>query len=92
MLVSDQFCPICKTRVEPSARYPRYVCTTCARAALAADGRALIFSNESFSGGLIARYADTGEVYASHICFIEGRQCRADDAYLGGIVIQTISD
>ncbi len=83
-----QTCPICQQSVEPSARYPRYLCNDCSSRAKSKDGRALNFSNESFSGGFIARYADTGETYPSHTCYIDGIECYADEHYFGGIVIQ----
>jgi hypothetical protein len=43
-----------------------------------------------FSGGFAAKYADTGEEYPSHVCFIEGAKCYADEARLGGIRIQAV--
>lgn len=51
-------------------------------------GRPLEFGNTSFSGGFVAWYADTGEIRESHVCFIDGVCCRADEARFGGIVIQ----
>jgi pilus assembly protein CpaE len=66
--------------------------TTLVEAARATDAqqRPLQFGNISFSGGFRARYADTGEVYDSHTCFIDGVKCWADEARFGGIVIQGI--
>ncbi len=81
-------CPICAASLEPMPRYPRYVCEECADRATTADGRRLIFSNEGFDGGYVARYADTGEPYDSHDCWIDGIPCRADEARFGGIVIE----
>jgi hypothetical protein len=52
------------------------------------SGRVLAFSNAGLSGGFVARYADTGESYDSHECFIDGVRCHADEARFGGIVIQ----
>lgn len=49
-----------------------------------------MFYNESLSGGYLANYADTNERYNSHECFIAGVRCRADEAYLGGIVIEVV--
>ena len=84
----SQRCPICSADVEPNERYPRYVCQPCASGADSADGRALSFGNIGFSGGFAASYADTGEEYPSHDCFIAGIACRADEARFGGIVIE----
>jgi hypothetical protein len=90
MTTTEQFCPICSTAVAPMARYPRYVCASCEMKACAADGRSLRFFNLSLSGGCGAEYADTGESYGSSICYIDGVQCRADEARFGGIVIQPV--
>lgn len=85
-----QTCPICQRTVEPSARYPRYVCRDCAALAKSQDGRGLLFFNETFSGGYLAKYADTGETYPSHDCYIRAIKCYADEHRFGGIVIQTV--
>ena len=84
----SQFCPICKQAVRPSARYPHYICRECAARATDAQQRLLQFGNTSLSGGFCAKYADTDEDYHSHVCFIDGIKCWADEARFGGIVIQ----
>lgn len=38
--------------------------------------------------GFVAEYADTGEEYQGHDCFIDGVKCHADEARFGGIVIE----
>ena len=83
-------CPICAASLEPQPRYPRHVCRTCASRARSADGRPLAFANEGFDGGYVASYADTGEPYDSHDCWIDGIACRADEARFGGIVIEVM--
>ncbi|HET6880616.1 MAG TPA: hypothetical protein VFI31_10700 [Pirellulales bacterium] len=50
------------------------------------------FSNVDYAGGFAARYADTGEDYPSHECFIGGVRCRADEARFGGIVIEAVAE
>ncbi len=85
---SHQRCGICLCEVAPNPRYPRYICANCSERAVDEDGRALGFCNESFSGGFIATYADTGEKRGSHVCFVDGIKCWADEARFGGIVIQ----
>lgn len=82
-----QTCPICYKTVQPSERYPNYVCADCAKLACSPDGRALLFFNTALSGGYAAQYADTGEPYESHDCTIHGIKCRADEHRFGGIVI-----
>ena len=88
--MADQLCPICSVRVEANPRYPRYVCRTCSGKALSRDGRPLKFYNTGLSGGFSAQYADTGETYDGHHCFIDGVPCYADEAYMGGIVISVV--
>jgi len=83
-----QKCPICLSEVAFSPRYPRYVCEECYVRATDEEGRSLSFSNVSLSGGFAALYRDTHEESDSHICYIDGIKCWADEAYLGGIVIQ----
>jgi hypothetical protein len=51
-----------------------------------------VFSNVSLSGGFVARYADTGEARESHVCFIDGVKCWADEARFGGIIIRPVED
>lgn len=83
-------CPVCDAPLQPIARYPRYVCRSCAARAVSADGRPLEFLNPGLSGGYEARYADDKRPYASHVCFIDGQPCHADEARFGGIVIEQI--
>ncbi len=83
-----QFCPFCKEEVQHSTRYPQYLCQSCAKNPVDEDGKVLEFFNESISGGFIARYKETKELRDSHICFIQGIECYADESRFGGIVIQ----
>jgi hypothetical protein len=46
-----------------------------------------MFTNESVSGGFIAMYRDTGEPRDSHICYVDGLRCWADEAHMGGTVV-----
>lgn len=80
-------CPICGRRGEASPRYPRYVCIDCHRRATDAGGRDVWFTNQSVSGGYLAFYRDTNEPYDSHLCWIDGRKCWADEAHMGGTVV-----
>ena len=91
MTPNPQFCPICSNPIDSAPRYPRCVCSECAGKAASQDGRALKFYNLSLSGGFGASYADTGEPYDSHDCFIDGIKCRADEARFGGIVIEVVT-
>ena len=84
-------CPLCGTPLVEYERYPRYVCPKCASKVTDINGRKLGFYNIGFSGGFTAKYIDTGESYNSHICFIEGTECYADEARFGGIVVQKVT-
>lgn len=83
-------CPICMAPLEPVPRYPRYVCQECDKKAVADDGRRLQFSNVGLSGGYAAFFEDTGDVYDSHACWIDGIACHANEARFGGIVIEVV--
>jgi len=85
-----QLCPVCGQKIAFQARYPRCVCQDCAKLAADITGRRFLFYNADASGGFRAFYADNNEFYDSHQCFINGLECRADEAKLGGIVIQLI--
>jgi hypothetical protein len=87
-MATEQHCPICRNAVEPSERYPDYVCWDCCLRAADEAGRSLAFSNVSFSGGFAAIYRDTREERDSHICYIDGIECWADETHMGGIVIR----
>ena len=88
MRVNDYSCPICNTDLEFYSRYPNYVCSSCVEKASDENGRVLSFSNAGMHGGFIAVYTDTNESRDSHTCYIGEVKCYADEAYMGGIVVQ----
>ena len=92
MKPDSQQCPICSKPVEPSTRYPRHVCRECATKVCSQDGRALVFYNEHIWAGFEAKYAENGELYMRHDCYIDGIKCYAEEAYFGGIVIQIVAN
>ena len=69
-------------------RYPLAVCQDCAAQATNQEGQHLDFYNVDLSGGYKAVVTETGERYDSHLCFINGVPCYADEARFGGIVIE----
>ncbi len=85
-------CPICGAEQPAVPRYPGYLCRECVGRAATEDGRPLSLVNTSVSGGFTARYADSGELAEeesiTHIVYVDGVRCRADEARLGGIVVQ----
>lgn len=80
-------CPICHTPLTAVSRYPRYLLPA-PRVRQSANGSPAGFSNVSLSAVNEVRYIDNGAAYGSHDCRIGGIACRADDALLGGIVIE----
>lgn len=85
-------CPICGTEQPALPRYPDYLCRDCVSRATTEDGRRLVLVNTSPAGGFAARYADDGElceeVTVTHVVYVDGVRCRADEGRLGGIVVQ----
>ena len=85
-------CPTCGTEQPALARYPNYLCRECVARASTGDGRRLLLTNTSESGGLAARYADNGELAAEEtvtgIVYVDGVRCRAVESRVGGIVVQ----
>lgn len=90
-MAEDQKCPICGAAVPFSEHYPNYVCDECFAKATDESGRSLSFSNVSLSGGFAALYRDTREERDSHVCFINGIECRAEEGHFGGIVIRPVT-
>jgi hypothetical protein len=85
-----QQCPICGAGLAQDQRYPSKLCRKCVNEATDERGRKLEFSNVDATGGFVAVYAETGEPYPDHVCYVRGIQCCADEAHLGGIVVQPI--
>ena len=88
-------CPICGREQPALSRYPDYLCRECVSRAATADGRRLDLVNTSLSGGFAARYADNGELAeeesVTHTVYVDGVRCRADEARVGGIVVQPVA-
>lgn len=85
---NTHLCPLCHTALKAIARYPNNVCSNCAARGTDKEGRLMAFGNVDMTGGYIAKYRDTGEVYERHGCYIEGIKCYANEAKFGGIVIE----
>ena len=84
-------CPVCGDLRPHSPRYPRHLCADCVGRATDEHGRPLRFFNASLLGtGFEAQYADTGKPRDSHVCFVDGVRCWADEARFGGIVVQPV--
>ena len=93
MSTNKHTCPICHAPMSFSLRYPRAVCSQCAAQAGNERGELLDFYNETLPGsGFRAVVRETGEPHRSHICYIRGIRCYADEARFGGIVIQVLEE
>lgn len=55
------------------------------------DGRPVVFGNASINGGLVATFLDNREAYLSDVCFVDGVECRAQEARFGGVVMMPVS-
>lgn len=80
-------CPVCGGPWWVSARHPRAICSVCVLEAADAQGRSLTFTNTSMSGGFEATREDGAKV-ATHECWVRGLPCWADEAHMGGIVVE----
>jgi hypothetical protein len=91
-------CPICGAPVQRWERYPNMLCVRCAGLARDEHGRAMRFSNETFSGGFVAEVEDNGvwrrvdDAPSSATCWVNGRRCIAGEHRFGGIVVQTLDE
>ncbi|HSE72402.1 MAG TPA: hypothetical protein VLA97_16670 [Nocardioidaceae bacterium] len=86
-------CPLCGTVFDMLPRYHGILCRDCADRATDADGRRLRLTNTSLSGGFAAWYADRDrelceEVSVTHVVYVDGVRCRADEGRFGGIVVR----
>ena len=90
--MGETTCPLCGRRVDADVRHPRRVCETCVGRARDEEGRPLRFFNTGLSGGFVARLADGSMERESHECVIDGVRCWADEAYLGGIVVEVAAE
>lgn len=86
----DHECPICGTPLPASGRYPNYICEACVEKATDERGRPLGFVNVSPTGGFQAVYRDTGADAPGHTCYIGSTPCWADEARMGGIVVEPV--
>lgn len=91
-----QWCANCYQEVYYQARYPKYICSTCAsKEILDKEANILSFSNLGFSGGFkIVRKNRAGQILEEDEsqqfcdCIIDNKLFFAQEARFGGIVIQ----
>lgn len=85
-----QYCPICHAATNYSSRYPQYICADCKYKITDIHGERIVFGNtEIFGHGLQGYYVkDKQQKYEGNVCYVNGIECYAGEAYFGGIVIQ----
>jgi predicted RNA-binding Zn-ribbon protein involved in translation (DUF1610 family) len=83
-----QHCPSCNRYVHVSTRYPNYACRKCVDKAVDSKGRRVAFYNITLDGhGCQGRLVDSEKFVRSNICYIKGIKFRAEEAYMGGIIL-----
>ncbi|MBB6273557.1 hypothetical protein HDF26_004017 [Pedobacter cryoconitis] len=84
----QQHCPACNRYVQYSTRYPNYACAKCVSKAVDKKGEAIAFFNVTSDGqGCQGKLLATNKSTSSKSCFIKGIDFKAEEAYLGGIVL-----
>jgi hypothetical protein len=84
----QQHCPACNRYVRYSSRYPQYACDKCMHKAVDQDGRRIAFYNTTFDGhGCQGFLFDSNVATDSSECFIKGIRFKAEEAYMGGVVL-----
>jgi hypothetical protein len=85
--VNTSQCFICEKEIPFSARYPERLCENCMKKAVDQNGHRMSFYNGSMSGGFVSYNESTKVSGTEHTCYVNGYECYADEAYMGGIVI-----
>lgn len=90
---NQQHCPACNTYVKHSTRYPSYACSKCIGKAIDEQGRKVAFHNTTDDGhGCQGTLIERNELTNSNVCFIKGLKFKAEEAYMGGIVLLSVVD
>ncbi|HVW56246.1 MAG TPA: hypothetical protein VHC00_11230 [Rhizobiaceae bacterium] len=88
----DHFCPGCGQPQKAFLRYPWHFCSACLGQAEDWQGRRLLFSNASITGGLTWSYRDASDEWRNDslkvLCLIKGRPVLVMEARFGGVVAQ----
>lgn len=92
MSSDTQLCPSCHKNIPICIRHPKYICRDCLQKypSLNEEGKEVIFSNASWSGGFISRVKGSDILEENHVCYINGIKCWADEYRFGGIVIEAL--
>lgn len=86
-------CPGCGVEVWTVPRYPSYYCPECVARATDGEGRAIMFTNASRSGGLLySTGGDWSEEQRAVICLIDASPVVVQEARFGGVVAQPLAE
>lgn len=89
---TEQLCPNCGKVLSLNTRYPGYLCESCVTQLHDGNNNLVVFINEDIGGyGVIGFYQKQHCPYHTNKCFIDGIECRAHAAYMGGIVVQPLT-
>ena len=84
--MKNKNCPICDKNMIYLERYPKMICHECVLLATTENGETIKFYNIDHTGGFLSIVNNVkGEI---HECLVNNLKCYADEARVGGIVIQ----
>ena len=78
-------CPLCKTDIIKSSRYPKRLCCECSEKTYTEKDEKIDFYNDGLEGGFYSLLNNVkGEI---HECYVNNIKCYADEGRFGGIII-----
>ena len=85
-------CPICKISMPLSERYPNSICGEHYDECIDSRGNRVTFENEDEFGGFASYHTVENKIVKRNdgTCFVRGITCYAEEARMGGIVIQVV--
>lgn len=86
-------CPVCDEQLENfNPRYPKAICEKCSENLKDEEGFNVSYFNSDISGGLLSVHDVNGSKVEKQeqTCYCNGIKCYAEEARMGGIVIQTV--
>jgi hypothetical protein len=86
-------CLVCNQSFLGYERYPRMVCSECFEKTVDSKGKRVVFRNGMNGFGFESHHYDKKgnvTIKSDHICYIDNKKCYADEARMGGIVIELL--
>lgn len=90
----SSICPLCQTSVMMHAdRYPNAICNDCITYAVDSKGNRVVYKNGMSGFGFESHHFSSRTNKIKYIkndpvCFIQNRECIAEESRFGGIVVQ----